>query len=114
MQVQKHYTAHNTSATVELTEAEVEPLGRRIYQAIANDEGYISAALLARFDAPFPRLPFEKIDKDTFDRLETEVKTRQRTNDFYGALSRYDSGFNLAEGPAGCDSDKCMMPEKKG
>ncbi|PZV13794.1 MAG: ribonucleoside-triphosphate reductase, adenosylcobalamin-dependent [Leptolyngbya sp.] len=114
MQVQKHYTAHNTSATVELTEAEVEPLGRRIYQAIANDEGYISAALLARFDAPFPRLPFEKIDKDTFDRLEAEVKTRQRTDDFYGALSRYDSGFNLAEGPAGCDSDKCMMPEKKG
>ena len=114
MQVHKHYTAHNTSATVELTEAEVEPLGRRIYQAIANDEGYISAALLARFDAPFPRLPFEKIDKDTFDRLEAEVKTRQRTDDFYGALSRYDSGFNLAEGPAGCDSDKCMMPEKKG
>ncbi len=114
MQVQKHYTAHNTSATVELTEAEVEPLGRRIYQAIANDEGYISAALLARFDAPFPRLPFEKIDKDTFERLETEVKTRQRTNDFYSALSRYDSGFNLAEGPAGCDSDKCMMPEQKG
>lgn len=114
MQVQKHYTAHNTSATVELTEAEVEPLGRRIYQAIANDEGYISAALLARFDAPFPRLPFEKIDKTTFDRLQAEVKTRQHTDDFYGALSRYDSGFNLAEGPAGCDSDKCMMPEKKG
>ncbi|WP_458651687.1 ribonucleoside-triphosphate reductase, adenosylcobalamin-dependent [Sivoneniella epilithica] len=114
MQVQKYYTAHNTSATIELTEAEVEPLGRRIYQAIAHDEGYISAALLARFDAPFPRLPFEKIDKTTFDRLEAEVKTRQRTTDFYGALSHYDLGFNLAEGPAGCDSDKCMMPEKKG
>jgi ribonucleotide reductase class II len=114
MQVQKYYTAHNTSATVELTEAEIEPLAQRIYQAIAHDEGYISAALLARFDAPFPRLPFEKIDKETFDRLEAEVKTRQRTHDFYGALSRYDSGFNLAEGPAGCDSDKCMMPEKKG
>lgn len=113
MQVQKYYTAHNTSATIELTEDEVGPLAERIYQAIANDEGYISAALLARFDAPFPRLPFEKIDKLTFDLLEQEVKTRQRTNDFYAALSRYDAGFSLTEGPAGCDSDKCMMPEKK-
>ncbi|MEL7523701.1 MAG: hypothetical protein AAGJ80_19125, partial [Cyanobacteria bacterium J06553_1] len=50
MQVQKHYTAHNTSATVELREHEVEPLANRIYEAIENDEGYISAALLARFD----------------------------------------------------------------
>lgn len=113
MQVQKHYTAHNTSATIELTEAEVEPLAQRIYQAIANDEGYISAALLARFDAPFPRLPFEKIDKATFDRLQQEVRDRQSTNDFYSSLSRYDMGFGLAEGPAGCDSDKCMLPEQK-
>ncbi|MBW4691257.1 MAG: ribonucleoside-triphosphate reductase, adenosylcobalamin-dependent [Lyngbya sp. HA4199-MV5] len=113
MQVQTYYTAHNTSATIELTEAEVEPLAQRIYQAIANDEGYISAALLARFDAPFPRLPFEKIDKETFDRRQQEVKAKQQTNDFYAALSRYDSGFSLAEGPAGCDSDKCMLPEKK-
>jgi ribonucleotide reductase class II len=113
MQVQTYYTAHNTSATIELTEAEVEPLAKRIYQAIANDEGYISAALLARFDAPFPRLPFEKIDKATFDRRQQEVKTKQQTSDFYAALSRYDSGFSLAEGPAGCDSDKCMLPEKK-
>jgi ribonucleotide reductase class II len=113
MQVQKYYTAHNTSATIELTEAEVEPLARRIYQAIANDEGYISAALLARFDAPFPRLPFEKIDKATFDRLQQEVKTRQRTSDFHAALSRYDMGFSMAEGPAGCDSDKCMFSDTK-
>lgn len=113
MQVQKFYTAHNTSATLELTEAEIEPLGQRIYQAIANNEGYISAALLARFDAPFPRLPFEKIDKETYDRLQAEVLVRQRNPDFYGALGQYDRGFSLTEGPAGCDSDKCMMPEKK-
>ncbi len=114
MQVQTYYTAHNTSATIELTEAEVEPLAQRLYQAIAHDEGYISAALLARFDAPFPRLPFEKIDKETFDRRQQDVATKQQTSDFYAALSRYDSGFSLAEGPAGCDSDKCMLPEAKG
>ena len=114
MQVQKYYTTHNTSATIELREDEIEPLSQRIYQAIANDEGYISAALLARFDAPFPRLPFEKIDQATFERWQQDVKTRQTTSDFYAALTRYDSSEVTVEGPAGCDSDKCLMPEHKG
>jgi ribonucleotide reductase, class II len=113
MQVQRYYTAHNTSATVELTEEEVEPLAQRIFEVISRDEGYISAALLARFDAPFPRLPFEKIDRATYEQLHRDVLERQSTTDFYGALSQFDQGFSLAEGPAGCDSDKCMMPEKK-
>jgi ribonucleotide reductase, class II len=113
MQVQKYYTAHNTSATLELTEAEIEPLGRRIYQAIAQQEGYISAALLARFDAPFPRLPFEKIDKATFDQMQAAVQERQLSSDFYGALSQYDRGFSMTEGPAGCDSDKCLTADKR-
>jgi ribonucleotide reductase class II len=113
MQVQKHYTAHNTSATIELREDEIEPLATRIYEAIANDEGYISAALLARFDAPFPRLPFEKIDRATYVKLQQDVADRQRATDFYRSLSRYDSGEMVVEGPAGCDSDKCMMPEQK-
>jgi ribonucleotide reductase class II len=30
MQVQKHYTAHNTSATIELREPEIEPLAEKI------------------------------------------------------------------------------------
>ena len=110
MQVQKYYTAHNTSATIELTEAEVEPLAHRIHQAIANDEGYISAALLARYDAPYPRLPFEKIDKETYDRLHSEVLARRKIDDFHSALSTHDSGYKAEEGPAGCDSDKCMLP----
>ncbi|MDX2214395.1 MAG: ribonucleoside-triphosphate reductase, adenosylcobalamin-dependent [Oculatellaceae cyanobacterium bins.114] len=114
MQVQKYYTAHNTSATIELYEEEIDLLATRIHEAIANDEGYISAALLARFNAPFPRLPFEKIDRSTFVQLQRDVAARQVTNDFYGALARYDSGESTVEGPAGCDSDKCMLPEKQG
>jgi ribonucleotide reductase class II len=114
LQVQRYYTAHNTSATIELREDEIEVLASRIYQAIDQHEGYISAALLARFDAPFPRLPFEKIDRATFEQLQQDVIARQKTTDFYTALTRYDSGEVVAEGPAGCDSDKCMMPEKKG
>lgn len=114
MQVQRFYTTHNTSATIELREDEIDALAAKIYHAIEHHEGYISAALLARFDAPFPRLPFEKIDRETYERLQQEVTARQKTSDFYEALTRYDSGAIAAEGPAGCDSDKCMMPEKKG
>ncbi|MEP0918049.1 ribonucleoside-triphosphate reductase, adenosylcobalamin-dependent [Leptolyngbya sp. DQ-M1] len=113
LQVQKYYTAHNTSATIELREDEIEGLATRIHQAIENNEGYISAALLARFDAPFPRLPFEKIDKATFDRLQAEVVERRLIDDFYAALVRHDGGDLIEAGPAGCDSDKCLFSDTK-
>jgi ribonucleotide reductase, class II len=114
MQVQSCYTAHNTSATIELREAEIEPLGQKIFAAIRDDEGYISAALLARFDdlQTFPRLPFEPIDKATYDQLMLGVQQRQVTRDFAAALAKYDSGAIEEAGPAGCDSDKCLLPEK--
>jgi ribonucleotide reductase class II len=114
MQVQKHYTAHNTSATIELREPEIEGLSQRISDAIQNDEGYISAALLARFDnlQTFPRLPFEPIDKATYDDMVEQVKQRRGIEDFHTALSRYDRGDLIEAGPAGCDSDKCLLPEK--
>jgi len=115
MQVQTHYTAHNTSATVEFRENEIEPLAEAIHQAIDGGKGYISAALLARFDAnaTFPRLPFEPIDQATYSRLSEEVLSRRRTGDFFEALQRYDRGELVEAGPAGCDSDKCLLPLAK-
>ncbi len=115
MQVQSCYTAHNTSATIELREAEIEPLGQKIFEAIRDDEGYISAALLARFDdlQTFPRLPFEPIDKATYEQLMRGVQERQVMSDFAAALAKYDSSSIEEAGPAGCDSDKCLLPDKK-
>jgi ribonucleotide reductase class II len=115
MQVQKYYTAHNTSATIELRENEIEPLAERIYQAINQDEGYISAALLARFDdlQTFPRLPFEPIDQATYEAMTRTVLERRTTENFHAALARYDAGDLIEAGPAGCDSDKCLLPEQK-
>ncbi|MCC5617736.1 ribonucleoside-triphosphate reductase, adenosylcobalamin-dependent [Nostoc sp. CHAB 5836] len=115
LQVQRWYVTHNTSATLELRSDEIEPLGQRIYETIQNDEGYISAALLARFDdlQSFPRLPFEPIDKSTYDRLTQEVKARRKTDDFCAVLSRYDLGEMTEAGPSGCDSDKCMFPDQQ-
>ncbi len=82
MQVQKHWTTHNTSSTILFTESEIEPLGKRIYEAIRDDEGYISSALLAKFDAPFPRLPFERISKEKYEQLQDEVEQRRKSADF--------------------------------
>jgi ribonucleotide reductase, class II len=115
LQVQRWYVTHNTSATLELRSDEIEPLGQRIYETIQNDQGYISAALLARFDdlQSFPRLPFEPIDKPTYDRLNQEVKARRKTDDFCAVLSRYDLGEMSEAGPSGCDSDKCMFPDQQ-
>ena len=113
MQVQKYYTAHNTSATIELREDEIDALADVIYGSVATNDGYMSAALLARFDAPFPRLPFEKIDRSTYLKLSAEVLERRTVDDFYGALAKYDSGEVITEGPAGCDSDKCLFEAAK-
>jgi len=115
MQVQKFYVRHNTSATIELRENEIEALGTRIYEAIRDDEGYISAALLARFDAhqTFPRLPFEPISKVEYEQLIKDVEARRQTDDFHSALSRYDLGEMPEAGPAGCDSDKCLFSDQK-
>lgn len=116
MNIQQVYARHNSSATIELREHEIEELGTRIYNLIQDDEGYVSVALLARFDnlQTFPRLPFEPIDKTTYDRLITEVESRRKTDDFHAALSQYDvSALEIEAGPAGCDSSACLMPEKK-
>ncbi len=115
MQVQRHYTAHNTSATVEFREHEIESLARAIHRSIEEGEGYISAALLARFDAnaTFPRLPFEPIDQATYHRLVSEVEQRRTCGDFFQSLQTYDQGELIEAGPAGCDSDKCLLPLAK-
>jgi len=115
MQVQKFYTEHNTSATVEFRENEIEDLAKAIHNAIENNEGYISAALLARFsaNATFPRLPFEPISKEEYISLQNKVIERNVNNDFFDALNKYDVGELSEAGPAGCDSDKCLLPLAK-
>ena len=115
MQVQRHYTAHNTSATIEFREHEIEPVAEALFKAMNEGEGYISAALLARFDAnaTFPRLPFEPIDAETYERLQSEVVERRVSSNFFEALQRYDDGELTEAGPAGCDSDKCLLPLAK-
>ena len=111
MQVQCYYTDHNTSATIELREHEVPILSKLIYDDIQQDGGYISAALLARFDVDggtFPRLPFEPISKERYDEL---VEIQQLTGSeeaFLDILNKYDNSDWSIESVTGCASAACL------
>ena len=124
MQVQNYYTEHNTSATLEFREKEIEPLAKLIHESMGQGTGYISAALLARFDAneTFPRLPFEPIDKETYDRHSMisesyrdalPVIFKKDQVDFLEVLAQYDSADYELKGASGCDSDKCLSEAEK-
>ena len=111
MQVQQHYTDHNTSATIELREEEIPTLSKLIYDDIQEDGGYISAALLARFDVDggtFPRLPFEPIDKATYEKLSLIKEATGTEEDFLSVLNRYDSADWSIESVAGCTNAACL------
>lgn len=119
IQVQTFYTAHNTSATLEFREDEIDLLSNLIYENIRNDGGYISAALLARFDAneTFPRLPFEPIDKATYDRRMAAVMAVRSVLPedvtMLDLLKQYDNKDYELKGAAGCDSAKCLLEAGK-
>jgi ribonucleotide reductase, class II len=116
LQVQNYYSEHNTSGTIELTEAEIEPLAGAIHKAIQEDRGYISVALLARFDSleTFPRLPFEPITRAKYKELVSEIGSRARATDFDSAYYKFLGMADLSpQSPAGCDSDKCLIGDLK-
>jgi ribonucleotide reductase, class II len=115
MQVQEHYTDHNTSATIELREHEIDTLSELIYETIQEDGGYISAALLARFDAneTFPRLPFEPISKEKYDSLVEINQVSRVSDDFLKILNEYDNEDWSIESVAGCQSAACLDKAEK-
>lgn len=124
MQVQTHYTEHNTSATIEFRENEIPVLASCIHSSMQQGTGYISAALLARFDAnaTFPRLPFEPIDRETYDRLNGVAESYRSVLpvildkpdvEFLDVLKQYDTEDYELKGAAGCDSDKCLSESSK-
>jgi ribonucleotide reductase class II len=115
MQVQRYYSTHTTSATIEMREDEITELATAIYEDIQADGGYMSAALLARFDSleTFPRMPFEPISKDGYNDAMVAIRMRRTIDNFDEALALYDQGQTNESGPSGCDSDKCLIPEPK-
>lgn len=111
MLVQRFYTDHNTSATLEVREHEINQLSGLIHTAMTENQGYVSAAILARFDShqSFPRLPFEPITAERYVEEIRGVNERRKYQDFEERLKYHDQINPIGlEGPAGCDSDKCL------
>jgi ribonucleotide reductase class II len=111
MNVQQYYTDHNTSATIELREDEIDTLANLIHDSIDRGTGYISAALLARFDVDggtFPRLPFEPITKEKYDQLKMIQELSGSEEDFLSILNKYDSSEWNIESVAGCTNAACI------
>ena len=109
MQVQSFYSTHSTSSTIELREPEIESLAHVIHDAIENDQGFVSATILSRFDdyQSFPRLPFEPCSLEEYQRRLAKVDT----STFYERLLQYDVDISSEEGPVGCDSTHCILKE---
>ncbi len=104
----------NTSATLEYREHEIDEFAHLLYDNISNFDGYMSAAMMARFDSnqTFPRLPFEPISKERYEEEVAKMLERRKSDDFYFSLMQYDIKVEDFAGPSGCDGDKCLMPEK--
>ena len=125
MAVQQKYSTHTTSATLEFREDEIETLSRLIYDEVQADGGYISAALLARFDAneTFPRMPFEPIEKQAYDAMMAQLKafrvTLPKDVTVLDLLHRYDHpDHELSPQDTACSSGACVAKadedERKG
>lgn len=116
-QVQTFYTDHNTSATIEFRENEIEDLSKLIHEHMGL--GYISAALLARSDAnaTFPRLPFEPISKEKYEELNAAVEAWRLPEDeqlgFLGVLAKYDDANYELSTEAACTSAACIAKAEK-
>jgi Ribonucleotide reductase, alpha subunit len=108
MNAQKNYVGHNTSVTINFDESEIKPLANEIYNSIQNNEGYISAALLPKCKDIFPNLPFEKISKEKYEimisnlRLVTEEKIIEAHYQQHNKVdyNRYQSA---------CSSGSCQL-----
>lgn len=109
MNVQMNYTTHNTSATVELYDDEREQVAALIHQYIATGLPYISTTLLPRVAAPFPLMPFEPTTLEDIEKREQRLEGELPFEDFLNSQLNEGNAFFFQNGPAGCDSSKCLQ-----
>lgn len=101
MMVQKEYTDHNTSGTIELYADEAESLAALICSSIGN--GYISVSLSPRSKNPicYPQMPIEPITADQYATMMDDVRCRRASASFDDSIRRWDA--LLGEGYSGRD-----------
>jgi ribonucleotide reductase class II len=112
LQLQQNYSTHNTSYTLNFRKNEIDDLSNAVHDAIINNKGYVSMALLARSDESqtFPRMPFESITLDEYNKQITEIQVRRKADSFEGLIKQKLNYFpDLTTGEVACSSEICEI-----
>jgi ribonucleotide reductase class II len=107
--VNKHYSTHTTSATIEFRKNEIKDMACYMVDNLFDME-FISFASLPRFESnnSYPRLPFEPITDEEYLERISEIS---HDSDFYKMLCTYDQdlSFEIDRGTNACDSVSCQL-----
>jgi ribonucleotide reductase class II len=113
MNAQLHYVRHNGSFTLNYREDEIDAVTETLYGWIEDGLPYISIAMLPRFEVDasiFPRLPFEPISKEEYEKLSAQNIKTGNGKSFFENLQRYDQTFDSDySGPLACSGMKCEV-----
>ena len=111
MQVQQSFVTHNTSYTIQFSENEIKPLADAIHDAIDQDKGYISFALMRRFEntGAMPLLPYEPISLERCQALEAKLSSLEEFKETLDAMYDNADARELQESKMFCTSQKCEL-----
>lgn len=112
LQLQQNYSTHNTSYTLSFRKNEIDDLSKAVHEAIINSKGYVSMALLARPDESqtFPRMPFESITLDEYNKQIAEVQLRRKSDNFEELIKQKLQNYqDLTSGEVACSSEICEI-----
>lgn len=116
LQLQQNYATHNTSYTLNFRKDEIGELSKAVHEAIVNNKGYVSMAMLARPDESqtFPRMPFENITLEQYNQMSSEVLLRRKSNSFEDLIKQKLNYFpDLTSGEVACSSEICEIRVNK-
>ena len=119
MTVQNYWTTDNTSGTLTYQKEEIDEVSRFLYDAITNNKGYVSIAMMskAQKDFVFPRMPYQALTEEQFKDKIAEIEQRRTApidEPFYDTLTKIMKDNNSVSttnvsGPNACDSEKCVL-----
>lgn len=112
LQLQQNYSTHNTSCTLNFRENEIDDLSKAVHNAIVNNKGYVSMALLARHDESqtFPRMPFESTSLEQYNYEMSQVLLRRKSNNFEELIKQKLQNYqDLTTGEVACSSEICEI-----
>ena len=116
LQLQQNYSTHNTSYTLNFRKDEIDELSKAVHNAIIENKGYVSMAMLARPNESqtFPRMPFENITLEQYNQMSSQVLLRRKSDNFEDLIKQKLNYFpDLTSGEVACSSEICEIRVNK-